>query len=78
MTTTARNLLAAFDGLDPTEQQQVAVEILRRSARVDDLPDKTFDELTAELFRGYDAEEAAVADVQDIGPHAHTCQCYRA
>ena len=59
MTATGRNLLAAFDALDPDEKQQVAVEILRRSAGVTDLPDETFNELGAELFRGYDAEEAS-------------------
>lgn len=62
MTATASELLAAFDALDPIERQQVAVEILRRSAGTDDLPDKAFDELADELFQSYDAEEAAGAD----------------
>jgi hypothetical protein len=62
MTAIARKLLAAFDGLPPDEQQQVAAEILRRTAAADDLPDAAFDELAAELFRGYDAEEAARAN----------------
>jgi hypothetical protein len=62
MSTSARNLLAAFDALPPAEQQQVVVEILRRTAPADDLPESAFDELAAELFRGYDAEEAARAD----------------
>jgi hypothetical protein len=61
MTTAARDLLAAFDALDPVEKQQVAAEILRRSAGGDDLTDETFDELATELFRGYDVEEAAGA-----------------
>lgn len=62
MTTTARSLLATFDTLEPAEKQQVAAEILRRSAGVNGVPDKTFDELAAELFRGYDAEEARGGD----------------
>ncbi|MFH0982984.1 MAG: hypothetical protein V2A79_15800 [Planctomycetota bacterium] len=62
MTATARDILAAFDVLDPAERRQVAVEILRRSVGVDDLPDAGFEELAAELFRGYEAEEAARAD----------------
>ncbi|HOB75897.1 MAG TPA: hypothetical protein PKG54_15385 [Phycisphaerae bacterium] len=61
MSTTGRDLLAAFDALDPVEKQQVAVEILRRSAGVDDLTEKAFDELADELFRAYDDEEAAGA-----------------
>lgn len=62
MTTAARDLLTAFDALSPADQQQVAAEILRRSAGTGDLPEAAFDELAAELFRGYDAEEAARAD----------------
>ena len=62
MTATARNLLDAFDTLDPAEKQQVAAETLRRSPGVDGVSDETFDELAAELFRGCDAEEAAGAD----------------
>ncbi len=61
MTTIARNVLAAFDALSPAEQQQVAAEILRRSAGAGELPEAAFDELAADLFRGYDAEEAARA-----------------
>lgn len=62
MTATARNLLDAFDTLAPAEKQQVAAEILRRSVGANGVPDATFDELAAELFRGYDAEEAAGAE----------------
>jgi hypothetical protein len=62
MTETARDILTAFDGLDPVDKQQVAAEILRRSAGQDELPDQAFDELAAEVFRGYDAEEAAGAN----------------
>jgi hypothetical protein len=46
-----------FDALPPDEQQQVVVEILRRTAPAGDLSEAAFDELAAELFRGYDAEE---------------------
>ena len=62
MTTTTRNLLAAFDALPPEEQQHVAAEILRRTAPAGDLSEVALDELAAELFRGYDAEEAGRAD----------------
>ena len=61
MTPTARELLAAFDALPPSEQQQVAAEILHRSARTDDLPEAGLHELADELFRRCDAEEAARA-----------------
>ncbi len=57
MTESARELLAAFDLLAPADKQHVAAEILRRSAGMDDQPNEAFDELAAELFRGYDAEE---------------------
>jgi len=58
MTATAREVLEAFDSLPPAEQQQVATEILRRSAGVGDMPEAGLDELAAELFRSYEAEEA--------------------
>jgi hypothetical protein len=61
MTVNARDLLAAFDALSPAEQHQVAAEILRRTAGAGDIPEAALDELAAELFRGYDAEEAAGA-----------------
>jgi hypothetical protein len=61
MTETVRDLLRAFDALPLAEQHQVAAEILRRWAPDEGLPDAALDELTAELFRGYDAEEAARA-----------------
>jgi hypothetical protein len=61
MTVTAENLLAAFDALSPHEQQQVGAEILRRTAGTGDLPEAAFDELAAELFRAYEAEEAGRA-----------------
>jgi hypothetical protein len=62
MTQTARDLLAAFEALDPPDKREVAVEILRRSAGVEELPDEGFDELAADIFRNYDVEEKAGAD----------------
>src|SRR5260370_27885348 len=62
MTEPVRDLLRAFDALPPAEQDQVAAEILRRWAPAADLPEAVLDELAAELFRGYDAEEAARAE----------------
>ena len=61
MSTAAQDLLKAFDALPATAQHEVAVAILRRTASVDDIPDAAFDELAAELFRSYDADEAAHA-----------------
>jgi hypothetical protein len=58
MTETMRDVLRAFDALPPAEQNQVAAEILRRWTPDEDLPGAALDELAAELFRGYDAEEA--------------------
>lgn len=57
MTTTSRDVIAAFDALAPEEQREVANEILRRTAPLEELPEAALDELAAELFRGYDAEE---------------------
>lgn len=62
MTATAHDKLVALDALQPADKQQVAVEILRRSAGEADLSDATLDDLAAELFQSYDAEEAASAD----------------
>lgn len=61
MATTVRELLSAFESLCPADQHQVAAEILRRTAGSHELPGAAFDELAAELFRSYDAEEAARA-----------------
>jgi hypothetical protein len=61
MTETVRDLLRAFDALSPAEQHEMAAEILRRSAPDGDLSEAALTELAAELFRGYDAEEAARA-----------------
>jgi hypothetical protein len=57
MTESARELLAAFDALDPLERQQVALEILRRSMAVDPFPDGALEGMAEELFLSYDAEE---------------------
>ncbi len=62
MTEAAHGVLTAFDKLSPAEQQRVAIEILRRSAASEDLPEAALHELAVELFRGYDAEEAVRAD----------------
>jgi hypothetical protein len=62
MTADVRDLLAAFDALPPAEQQQMAAEILRRTAGAGDLTEAALDELAAELFRADDTEEAAGAD----------------
>lgn len=62
MTETVLNLLRAFDALPPTEQNQLAAEILRRWTPDEGLSEATLDELAIELFRGYDAEEAGHAE----------------
>jgi hypothetical protein len=62
MTEAARELLRTFETLSPTDQQQVAAEILRRTAASGDLSEAALHELADELFRGYDAEEAAHSD----------------
>ncbi len=62
MTVAAHQLLAAFNALDPEEQHQVAVEILRRSNATGELTDDAFHEIAAEVFRSYDAEESRSAD----------------
>jgi hypothetical protein len=61
MTDTVRELLRVFDALSPDEQNQIAAEILRRYAPDESLPDAALDELAADLFRSYDAEEDARA-----------------
>ena len=62
MTKAAHDLLTAFDALSPSEQHDVAVAILRRIAATEDIPEAALHELADELFRAYDAEEAAHAD----------------
>jgi hypothetical protein len=58
MTETVRDLLRTFDALSPAEQHEITTEILRRCTPDEALPDAALDELAAELFRSYDAEEA--------------------
>lgn len=62
MTVAGHNVVAAFEALDPEEQRQVAVEILRRTNSAGELPEAAFDELAAEVFRAYDAEESTSAN----------------
>lgn len=61
MSDAVRDLLRAFDALPPSEQHELAAEILRRWTPDGGVPDAALDELAAELFRGYDAEEATGA-----------------
>jgi hypothetical protein len=61
MTEAVRDLLRAFDALSPAEQNQVAAAILRRWTPDESLSEAALDELAAELFRGYDAEESGRA-----------------
>jgi len=61
VTTAARELVVAFDSLPPNEQREVAIEILRRAVPDEDLSEAAFHELAGEVFRMYDAEEAARA-----------------
>jgi hypothetical protein len=62
MTEAARTLLTAFDALGPEDQRAVAAEILRRAPGSEELSGAALDELAAELFRSYDAEEGARAN----------------
>ncbi len=61
MTEAVRDLLRVFNSLSPAEQHEAAAEILRRWTPDGGLPDAALDELAAELFRAYEAEEAARA-----------------
>jgi hypothetical protein len=61
MTATAHDVLTAFEALPPAERQEVAAEILRRSAGTGDLSEAALDELADEVFRAYDAQEAKSA-----------------
>lgn len=57
MTEAARALLATFETLCSSDQQELTAEILRRVAPDDGLEEDLL--ATAdELFQGYDAEEA--------------------
>jgi hypothetical protein len=62
MTQAARELLRAFDALPAVDRQEVAAEILRRAGALEDMPEAALHEVADELFRSYDAEEAARAD----------------
>ncbi|MCI0377363.1 MAG: hypothetical protein L0215_07145 [Gemmataceae bacterium] len=62
MSKAAQDLLSAFDALPPVDQHEVAVMILRRTAATEDIPEAALHELADELFRAYDAEEAARAN----------------
>lgn len=64
MTQAALELLMTFDALAPSDQEEVAAEILRRALPSGDLSEDALHELADELFRGYDAEEAAHAAAQ--------------
>ncbi|MCL2639550.1 MAG: hypothetical protein FWD53_01765 [Phycisphaerales bacterium] len=61
MSAIARELLKTFESLDPEDRQEVAAEILRRSAGrwgAGDLQDETYVELARDIFEMYDKEEA--------------------
>jgi len=62
MSAMARELLKTFELLDPEDRQEVATEILRRSAGerwgAGDLEDEAYVELACDLFKMYDKEEA--------------------
>jgi hypothetical protein len=59
MTASARKRLASFEKLSPSEQHQVAAEIVRRSVLGGDVSEEALTELPTEMFRNYDAEESA-------------------
>jgi hypothetical protein len=59
MIETVCDLLRVFDSLSPAEQEQVVAEVLPRWGPSGGLSDAALDELAAERFRAYDAEEAA-------------------
>jgi hypothetical protein len=62
MSGVARELLDAFDRLAADERAAVVAELLARyPVEAGPLPDAAFDELADELFRAYDAAEAADA-----------------
>lgn len=59
MTEAAQELLNAFEQLPSSDQQEVAVEVLRRTSGTDSLSDDALDALADDLFRQYDSEEAS-------------------
>ncbi len=62
MTVTARKVVAAFNSLSLADKLEVVAEIMRRFEGKGDLDESGLHELADELFRSYDAEEAARAD----------------
>ena len=65
MTTAVQALFDSFDALSEGERHEVAVELLRRAAPTDELPDEALVAAADEVFRELDAREAA-----DAGPEA--------
>lgn len=62
MSQTARQLLTAIEALPDAEREAVVAELLtRHPVGAGDLPEVALVELADELFRSYDAEEAADA-----------------
>ncbi len=61
MTEAARTVLASFEALASSDQSEVAQEILRRASSNGLLSDLALVEVADDLFRSYDAEEAARA-----------------
>ena len=59
MSEAARALLEAFEALSPSDQKELTVEILRRAVPDKDTLEGDLLAAADELFRGYDAEEAA-------------------
>ena len=60
MSDAAQQLLATFDALPDADREAVLAELLiRQPVGADDLPDAALVESADELFRAYDAEEAA-------------------
>jgi hypothetical protein len=64
MTAAVQQLLNSFDALPHAEQQQAAIEILRRVAGPSegDLPDAALVEAAEALFSALDEEEASHAE----------------
>jgi hypothetical protein len=61
MTIDARHVLDAYDALAAEDRQQVAVEILRRASSSNELTNEAFEQTATDIFRAYDAEEAAAS-----------------
>ena len=57
-------VVAAFNSLSLAEQREVVAEIVRGFEGAGELEESGLHELADELFRGYDAEEAARAGVR--------------